>query len=337
MLIGKIMGSKLGTSKLIIKEKEYDHIEYTNIENYSSKIFNLKYLQFNKSIGDQVFIPGNTFLFTASHWDYAHLMQDCIGHYEFLKKYIPNLNFVPIYNGNLLKDLSEGQVSFRKVEKDLYDHYGIKIKNVIDCNKSIKFENVFYLYNEFIQQIQDLPSNPRLHGQDSTLDYPIHQFECATLINKEFGKYKTKDQPQKIYISRTKINWKHEKDLERSNTRVLDNEKVIEDYFHSLGYQIIFNEDLGLKDQISIYSSAKKIVTVNGTGAYNCIFSEDAEIFLIDVSTNWDWFFDLMINHVTNNTIVYFPDKELKNSLGNLGRIPHDIIIKSLKENEDLF
>jgi hypothetical protein len=79
---------------------------------------------------------------------------------------------------------------------------------------------------------------------------------------------------RKIYISRSR------------SRRSIPNEKLLEEYLNTSGYEIIFAEDLPFLEQIKIFSQARTIIAPHGAGLTNAIWSNGARI--LEICGAWD-------------------------------------------------
>ncbi len=74
---------------------------------------------------------------------------------------------------------------------------------------------------------------------------------------------------RKIYVSRSR------------SRRSIPNEIRVENYLKSIGYEILFSEDLPFLEQIKIFSQAKSIIAPHGAGLTNAIWSNNARVLEI--------------------------------------------------------
>lgn len=319
--------------------------EEIDLPGYERKLINAKQVSFNKTNNDIV-IPGKSFLITIDNWQYAHVIQECIGHFEFIKKYIPDIKIYFLCPGEYKESVynsSNNIVSL--VFKDLMEKYGVSDSEVINYNSSVTFENVYYLFNFFIKGLKgSTNSNEPIHTSKDK-DFEM-QLESSRLIRKLFESDKIINQNKnKIFISKTKSDlaykgfmkrkeelrniytndeefFKMLKDLQGDNEynsmefnnkiRVYENQDKIEDFFRSLGYEIVHNEDIGLFNQINRYYNASHIASINGTGCYNAIFSDpDTKMFMINTHNRFYWFFDeLIADNLEPGNLFVFPEQD---------------------------
>jgi capsular polysaccharide biosynthesis protein len=63
-----------------------------------------------------------------------------------------------------------------------------------------------------------------------------------------------------------------------SNDNRLDNEEVLEQYFESLGYEIVCPDDFNsFQEQLNYMYSVKKLVSVSGSGLTNSLFMQPSQ------------------------------------------------------------
>ena len=86
---------------------------------------------------------------------------------------------------------------------------------------------------------------------------------------------------KKTYLSRKRIPSRVEIFTDKNNLEVvsndnrLDNEEVLEQYFESLGYEIVCPDDFGsFQEQLNYMYSVKKLVSVSGSGLTNSLFMQ---------------------------------------------------------------
>jgi hypothetical protein len=214
-------------------------------------------------------------------------------------------------------------------------------------NNRILFEATYYIFNFFIKSVKDqipggLPIHSHLHE-----DFGI-QLEISRLVSNLFNKYKIKNiNKNKIFISKTKSDLAYKgfmkkkeelsmmysgeefllklKELQGDNEynsmefnnkiRVYENQDKVENFFKSLGYDIVYNEDIGLFDQMNMYHNATHIASINGTGCYNSIFADsDTKMFMINTHNKFYWFFDYLVSDRLGQDNVFVLPKQDHNS-----------------------
>jgi capsular polysaccharide biosynthesis protein len=112
-----------------------------------------------------------------------------------------------------------------------------------------------------------------------------------------------KSGPERIYISRSKI-----------NHRPLKNEQEVEKLFETHGFQVIHPQQLSIRDQINIFRNAKWLAGCSGSNMFNCCFCsllDQHKLFL--TSRNYILHTDVLLNNKANPPITFLigePDVE---------------------------
>lgn len=314
---------------------EYGEIKKIDVEGYTRKIFHVSNLVLNSELeGDARTVSGNSFLYFIKNWQYGHVLQDVIGHYEFLKQFIPDLQL-------LILSKNKGEYG----DKDFFTKNAV-IDNIIESypecifvneDNKILIENIYCLFGLFMDPIRDvIETNEIIHGHEDP-DFK-YQFWAAEAIVKKFGPKEPVKPTRKIYISRSIADPMYEDKFLAyyKKIRVLKNSKLLEDYLESLGYEIILNEKLNIEEQAKLYQSASHVVTINGTGAYNTIFCDPGTtIIFLDIHTEFWWFFDYLTEKLTSNVVKKLPKIQTSYDLQG-----HPIVVEQLiaclKEFEDI-
>ena len=90
----------------------------------------------------------------------------------------------------------------------------------------------------------------------------------------------------------------------RSQQRYYKNEKRLEDFFRSEGYEIVYAEEYGLIEQIKLFSEAKTIASVSGAGLFNLLWgSEQTKGIEIMVNLLYRYHFKEFGNYVNINYV----------------------------------
>lgn len=313
----------------------YGKVEKIDVEGYVRKIFHVSDLTLNSDLeSNSNNVEGNSFLYFINDFQYTHALQDAVGHYEFLRQHIPDLQLIILSQNGI--DPKTGKV---KTINAVVDNIIEKYPEFIFVNDKEKtlIKNVYYLFNTFMRPLCDVVDTGDLIFTKEDPDFH-YQVAAARVIVERFGPKNPVKPTKKIYISRsiadTTYEAKYLHDYKR--IRVLENSKLLENYLESIGYEIILNEGLSVEEQASIYQSASHVITINGTGAYNTIFCDPGTtIFLLDVHTEYDWFYDVLISQVTSNFVHKLPS--IKTS-GHLEGHPIVVeqLIRCLKGYEDI-
>ena len=99
-----------------------------------------------------------------------------------------------------------------------------------------------------------------------------------------FVKNKEVKPSKKVYLSRKKYDFDKDNQysamkemnlLGRINNLRIDDEEKLENFFKSLGFEIVYPEDfLTFLDQVEYFYQVKTLVGITGTGLMNCIFMQ---------------------------------------------------------------
>lgn len=344
----------------------WDNIEYIDVPNLKSKIYKVKNVTVNYDLEeDPIIIDGNVFIISLSNWQYFHLIQECLGQYEFLKQQVDNLRLIFSIDDDSGMDKSTFLNSLSGTFKSLVDIYSPKEEDVLLLYKNkYTFENIYYIYNFFIPCLRNVvPSNGPIHNTEHE-DFS-HQFELGKCVVKKLNNYISKTQDRKIFISRSKsdrmyISWKEkyyryknnemtsdeaksfwdyvtrvgeEAFVQNFNNRIHQNNIIIDDFFVSLGYELIYNEDLSLEQQVETYSSATHIASIDGTGCYNAIFAKpNTKVFMITTNRNFYWFFDELIKNVSTTNVYVVPERKKY----GMGAVEIEEILSELEKIKDI-
>lgn len=155
---------------------------------------------------------------------------------------------------------------------------------------------------------------------DGDLDKGTNKYlvkEVNEWINNKYPAVKNKD--KKIYISR------------KNYKRVHENEKEIEDYFVSMGYESVCMEDLNPIDQILLCKSSTDIACYLGSSLVNMYFLNDKTNLIVmsldsDSDPNFNksmfLYYGMMMNENVNFIKVEIPDKINKEDISSfIGRV----------------
>lgn len=163
---------------------------------------------------------------------------------EDLPRYIEVNNFAPN-----LATISEGSMSYITDALDI-----LKPNNYFTVQIPVKVDNIIL--------------SEKISGQ-------VFLRNDLKLIKDAFSSYTNSSQDRSIFISR------RDKDGDKFKTRGIDKREQIEEIFASLGYEIVFLEELKFKDQVGMISSSKRIAGFHGAGLANIIWANQANIIEI--------------------------------------------------------
>lgn len=311
----------------------YGETRQIDVPGYTRKIFHVSDVILNiESEITQETIHGNSFLYFINDWQYGHVLQDVVAHYEFLRQSVPDLQLIILSQNEI--DPKTGQVATRSpVINNIFDKYPDCI--FVNDRDKILIKNIYYFFSLFMGQVVNvLETNDPIFGTD---DPDFHyQVWAANFIKEKFKPINPVKPTRKLYISRRIADKTYEKPyLEYyKKLRVLENVELLENYLKSFGYEIVTTEGLNIEDQAKLYQSASHIVTINGTGAYNTIFCDPGTvIFFLEIHTEFNWFFDYLTHALTSNYINMLPNITTS---AKSHRIVVEQLIECLKNYEDI-
>ncbi len=301
----------------------YGETRQIDVPGYTRKIFHVSDVILNiESEITQETIHGNSFLYFINDWQYGHVLQDVLAHYEFLRQSIPDLQLIILSQNEI--DPKTGQVStVSPVINNIFDKYPDCI--FVNDRDKILIKNIYYFFSLFMGQVVNvLETNKPIFGTD---DPDFHyQVWAANFIKEKFKPINPVKPTRKLYISRSIADKIYEKpSLEHyKKIRVLENSQLLEDYLKSLDYEIVTNEGMNIEEQAAVYQSASHVITINGTGAYNTIFCDPGtKIFFLEIHTDFNWFFDYLTHSVSSNYVHMLPAIRTTNK-------PHKIVVEQL-------
>jgi hypothetical protein len=163
-----------------------------------------------------------------------------------------------IYLKNFSNQLVE-QSTHLKFLKDYLEKYKISHKIIyFEENPEIALDKCLYL---------------------DGLDTPYASVKCVSDFNyyiADFIKNKNVKPYRKVYLSRGKA---------ALNLNRYLNEDKLEEYFKSIGFEVVYNEDFeNLEDQINFFYEIKVLAGISGTGLINSLFMQNKST-VIEIST----------------------------------------------------
>lgn len=136
--------------------------------------------------------------------------------------------------------------------------------------------NHIFLSSEFLLAINNFYEDP----------YLMHSQKTVDVINKYFLNNEKNNKPfKKVYLSR-KLS------IQENIYRVQD-EELLEQYFQSKGFEIIYNENFNsIQDQINFYKNVAVLVSPTGTGQTSMLYMQPNQV-VIEIITpilhkNWN-------------------------------------------------
>jgi hypothetical protein len=271
----------------------------------------------------QVEIKEDTFVLDFMGYAHFHFIYDKLLQYEFIKQYVPELKISIVATKGYLDQ-------YKNLISELMDIYNISNKNIIAIDEEIvvSFEKAYFILPTHNSIFSDYFEKVWFDPWKRPDDFKFYIEKARPLLLKSFkGFISTKKENNKIFISRYKQNNKVVRDNTKERFISMVDELKLEAFFKNIGYKIIYSEDFGLKDQVSIYSSASHIASLKASGLVNIIFANDgAKVTAINVDDRYQIWYDYIAKHsnldflalpeiiINGSAMSYFEDvtKEIK-------------------------
>lgn len=232
---------------------------------------------------DLIKYDGQVYLFPM-FLPYGHSLMDVYAQYKILKLKYSDLRPV------LFEDSSRGFLAVHNnISKDLMTI--LNESTVIDIKDGYLFEQViaFFDVSDTLPIRRYVPFCYCYMGTEKcgTTEWFKYNYLAIDIIRKDFEEYIIPRKFRNIFISRERYNQRYLERIneERSQQRYYKDEKQLEDFFRSEGYEIVYAEDYGLIDQIKLFSEAKTIASVSGAGLFNLLWSNQ-NTKVIEIMTN---------------------------------------------------
>jgi len=150
----------------------------------------------------------------------------------------------------------------------LPDYYG-KSDFIMGSLEPFKFENIFFIPAGKSLMVQNL-CIPSIKAKVDSYDYgmmaQVKRFYLDYLLAE---KNNDLDFGERIYISRKK-----------ASRKKVENEEQIEPILLKYNFKILNNEDYTFWEQVAIYSKAKYLVSIHGSGLTNMLFMKEGSSIL---------------------------------------------------------
>lgn len=286
---------------------------------------------------------GNIFIMQIMKASFFHFLNDMVGQYEILKKFIPDLKIVCVIGSTYDYDNLE---TSDPITAEILKEYGISQESIFSLSDyhHATFENVYYLNNSFTPCLT--PKNFVAPSSPGMVDFDEYQTGSISGIVNKFKRYQ---QPgvgtKKIFITRKKENDKLRKFRELLNNQIKrltpseedelfmneyaeyrslrideaiiryihpDDELEIEEYFKAHGYEIVDPGTMSYKDQVFLYSSATHVAGIAGAGIYNTIHCKPStKVFILNTNDGYSFWHDYFPKTAVND-VFNIPEKDPK-------------------------
>ncbi len=216
---------------------------------------------------------------------YGHTLMDAYAQYKILKLKYPDLK--PVF----FEDSSRGFLAVHNnISKDIMTI--LNATEIIDISKSnYIFEELvaFFDVSDTLPIRRYVPFCDCYMGTEKcgTSEWFKYNYLAIDIIRKDLEEYIVPRKFRNIFISRERYNKAYLEKIDelRSQQRYYKDEKELEDFFWSEGYEIVYAEDYGLIDQIKLFSEAKTIASVAGAGLFNLLWGNE-NTRVIEIMTN---------------------------------------------------
>ena len=283
-----------------LKQEKFLDYEFDTIEINNFSVKNDK--------SEKVFVPGETYLF-PTYSAYGHSLVDVYAQFKVLQlKYKDIKPFFYeqsekgyFFNARILKDqmfmLGHSDSKVSDISKGNYVFE--KVIMFFDMNNT--FPEDFYSKNGATRSSHYFPFCNCYRGTEPCGEskYFKYNYLAIDMLKESFKEWFKTEKTEKFFISRERYNKRYQNEINHysqkevlsdeeklryhiAKTRSTTKEKSIEDLFKKNGYTIIYAEDYTLKQQIKLFSSAKVIASVSGTGLFNTFWcNKDTKVFEI--------------------------------------------------------
>jgi hypothetical protein len=233
---------------------------------------------------DPIKYDGQVYLFPL-FLPYGHTLMDVYAQYKILKLKYPDLK--PVF----FEDSSRGFLAeHNNISKDIMTI--LNATEIIDISKSnYVFEELiaFFDVSDTLPIRRYVPFCDCYMGTEKcgTSEWFKYNYLAIDIIRKDLEKYIVPRKFRNIFISRERYNKAYLEKINelRSQQRYYKDERELEDFFWSEGYEIVYAEDYGLIDQIKLFSEAKTIASVAGAGLFNLLWGNE-NTRVIEIMTN---------------------------------------------------
>ncbi len=183
---------------------------------------------------------------------------------SWLFRVIPKLALMAQLGG---KDLGVACWCPGRWQRDLLRFFGVKDEQIIDIKLSLTYE--------FKEIHIPVCMNPFAYLSDETLDFYVRTLE----------RHGIRQSRQKLlYLSRIS----HARERKFINVRYFAGEEELAENLKAVGFTVVEPEALSIRDQLSLFASAKMVVGASGSGMFNTAFcSMGTGIIDIEAFPHW--------------------------------------------------
>jgi len=222
----------------LIKESHHDHP--AQFDEYQNEAANYYYTALENPDKLITLDDDQTYLLIHHPWyNYYHWLCECI------------------FRAWMVKDKKDEMILL------LPDYYS-KVDFISGSLEPFNFKYVFFIPNGQSLLVKSL-CLPQIKARVDSYDYKMMKNVKSFYLEYSFKKFeKPIDLGERIYISRKK-----------AKRKKVDNEDAIETTLRKYHFHIINNEDYTFLEQVSIYSNAKYLISIHGSGLTNMLFMKE--------------------------------------------------------------
>jgi quercetin dioxygenase-like cupin family protein len=249
---------------------------------------------------DIIFVPGETYLF-PTYSAYGHALVDVFAQFKVLQLKYKNIKpfFYEqsdkgfFFNERILKDQMSVLGYDQSIVKDISRGNYLFEKVILFFDMNNTFPEEFYKNNGAKRSSHYFPFCDCYQGTEPCGEskYFKYNYLAIDMLKESFSHLFKTEKTEKFFISRERYNKKYQDQISfYSNKEFLSDEekliyhvakvrstpkeKYIEELFKDNGYTIIYAEDYSLSEQIKLFSSAKVIASISGTGLFNTFWCD---------------------------------------------------------------
>lgn len=274
--------------------------------------------------GPIIEIPGEVYLF-PTYSAYGHSLVDVFAQFKILQ--LKYTNIQPFF----YEQSDRGLFFNQRILKDQMEAIGYNNSKVFDLAKgNYLFEKVilfFDMNNTFPETFYSSSGATRTSHYFPFCDcymgiekcgeskYFKYNYLAIDMLKESFKHLFNTDKSKKFFISRQKYHKKYQQEIDYytnkdflseeeehrlswAKTRSTPTELEIQKVFEKNGYEIIYAEDYTLADQIKMFSSAKSLASISGTGLFNAFWcDENTEVFEILSTVGYKYHYGEFAKH----------------------------------------
>jgi hypothetical protein len=324
---------------------------------YSFDSISINNFSIRNDDGPVTHIPGETYLF-PTYSAYGHSLMDVYAQFKILQlkyKKIKPFFYEDGFHGHYFR---ENKVTIDQMDSLGYKHtriFNISIGNysfekvVLFFDMNNTFPEEFYVNNGATRSSHYFPFCDCYKGTEpcGKSEYFKYNYLAIDMLKESFKDLFSSNKTEKFFISREKYNRSYEKEIEYySNKESLSDEErqrfiwakarstptesEIQSLFEKNGYKIVYAEDYTLFEQIKMFSSAKVIASISGTGLFNTFWCDkNTKVFEILSSVGYKYHYKEFAEYSgTDHEYIDVQNLSLEDSL--------EKIEEAIKENKGL-